>query len=411
MGHGTVIVGTRRWTVLIGLIAARVALGFHMQVLAVVGPGFAGEYSISNAELGLLIGIFLAPGIVLALPGGALIQRLGEKSVIALSLLMMTAAALVAALGAGFWAMFLARLLGGAGGVMITVSAAKTVVDWFHGREINTALAANLTGYPIGVAIALFGLGGFAEPETWRNGFWIAAAAGGGALLLFMLTFDAPEKAGAVRGLGALGVLPNRSESMLIVLIGGVWAIYNGSFMIMLSFTPLFLATEGMAFEQAAILVGLAPMCSLVAVPLGGVIADRLHRPNIIIVGGAAMWGLAMALLVPFARWPVAVGVLMVAGAFAGAPPSGPIVAAAGGVPRPQARGAALGLFYTVFYLGSVVTPPLAGWAIDASGSPATGIMMMPALLLLAIAVFAVFHWQRIRLTGAKPGSNSAPRA
>jgi MFS family permease len=401
-------VGSGRWTVLIGLIAARVALGFHLQVLAVVGPGFAGEYAISNAELGLLIGIFLAPGIVLALPGGALIQRLGEKSVIALSLLLMTVAVIIAAHGAGFWAIFFARILGGAGGVMITVSAAKAVVDWFHGREINTALAANLTGFPIGVAIALFGLGGFAEPEAWRTAFWIAAAASGGALFVFILTFDAPEKAGAG---GVVGVLPNRSESLLIVLIGGVWAIYNGSFMIMLSFTPLFLATEGIPFEQAAILVGLAPMCSLVAVPLGGVIADRLHRPNIIIVGGAAMWGLAMALLVPFARWPVAVGVLMVAGAFAGAPPSGPIVAAAGGVPRPQARGAALGLFYTVFYMGSVVTPPLAGWAIDASGSPATGIMMMPALLLLSIAVFAVFHWQRIRLTGPKPESNSVPRA
>jgi MFS family permease len=374
-------------------------LGFHLQVLAVVGPGVSADLALTNTELGLLIGIFLAPGIVLALPGGALIQRLGEKSVIALSLLLMTVAVIIAAHGAGFWAIFFARILGGAGGVMITVSAAKAVVDWFHGREINTALAANLTGFPIGVAIALFGLGGFAEPEAWRTAFWIAAAASGGALFVFILTFDAPEKAGAG---GVVGVLPNRSESLLIVLIGGVWAIYNGSFMIMLSFTPLFLATEGIPFEQAAILVGLAPMCSLVAVPLGGVIADRLHRPNIIIVGGAAMWGLAMALLVPFARWPVAVGVLMVAGAFAGAPPSGPIVAAAGGVARPQARGAALGLFYTVFYLGSVVTPPVAGWAIDASGSPATGMMMMPVLLLLAIAVFAVFLRQRTLLTGAK---------
>jgi predicted MFS family arabinose efflux permease len=402
MEHGTVKVGTKRWTVLIGLITARIALGFHLQVLAVVGPGVSADLALTNTELGLLIGIFLAPGVVLALPGGALIQRFGEKSVIALSLLVMTGAALVAARGDGFWAMFFARILGGAGGVMITVSAAKTVVDWFHGREINTALAANLTGFPIGVAIALFCLGGFAEPESWRDAFWIAAAAGFGALFVFILTFDAPEKDAAARGLGILGALPNRSESLLIVLIGGVWAIYNGSFMIMLSFTPLFLATEGIPFELAAVLVGLAPMCSLIAVPLGGVIADRLQRPNIIIVAGAALWALAMALLVPFARWPIAVGVLLVAGALAGAPPSGPIVAAAGGVARPQARGVALGLFYTVFYLGSVVTPPLAGWAIDASGSPATGMMMMPALLLLAIVVFAVFHRQRIRLSGAK---------
>ena len=83
-------VGTKRWTVLIGLIAARIALGFHLQVLAVVGPGVSADLALTNTELGLLIGIFLAPGVVLALPGGALIQRFGEKSVIVLSLLVMT---------------------------------------------------------------------------------------------------------------------------------------------------------------------------------------------------------------------------------------------------------------------------------------------------------------------------------
>jgi predicted MFS family arabinose efflux permease len=395
-------VGTKRWTVLIGLIAARIALGFHLQVLAVVGPGVSADLALTNTELGLLIGIFLAPGVVLALPGGALIQRFGEKSVIVLSLLVMTLGALVAAYATGFWAVLLARLLGGIGGVLITVSAVKAVVDWFHDGEINTALAANLTGFPIGVAVALFGLGGFAAPGTWRIAFWIAAAVSVGALVVFVVTFKAPRPAGAVRGLGLLAALPNRSETVLIMLIGGVWAIYNGSFMIMLSFVPPFLATEGIPFAQAAFLVGLAPLCSLVAVPLGGVIADRLNRPNLVIVGGAALWAVAMALLVPFAHWPLAVGVLMVAGALAGAPPSGPIVAAAGDVARPHVRGAALGLFYTVFYLGSVMTPPLAGWVIDASGSLASGIMLMPVLLVSAIGVFAIFHRKRAGMTEAK---------
>jgi predicted MFS family arabinose efflux permease len=121
-----------------------------------------------------------------------------------------------------------------------------------------------------------------------------------------------------------------------------------------------------------------------------------------VIVGGAALWAVAMALLVPFAHWPLAVGVLMVAGALAGAPPSGPIVAAAGDVARPHVRGAALGLFYTVFYLGSVMTPPLAGWVIDASGSLASGIMLMPVLLVSAIGVFAIFHRKRAGMTEAK---------
>jgi hypothetical protein len=39
---------------------------------------------------------------------------------------------------------------------------------------------------------------------------------------------------------------------------------------------------------------------------------------------------------------------------------------------------------------------------IDASGSPASGIMLMPVLLVSAIGVFAIFHCKRARLTGTK---------
>jgi predicted MFS family arabinose efflux permease len=388
-----------RWTVLIGLVAARVALGFHLQVLATVGPGVAADLALTNTELGTLIGIYLAPGVFLALPGGALIQWLGERRLIVLSLSVMIAGMLVAAHAGGFWALLLARLLGGTGSVLITVSAAKAVIDWFHGGEINTALAINVTGFPVGVAIALWGLGGLAEPGTWRTGFWIAAALGIAALAVFLLTFRNAPTAGAARGLGAL---PNRTEFRLIVLIGAVWALYNGCFMIMLSFVPPFLATEGIPFHQAAFLVGLSPLCSLVAGPLGGVLTDRLRRPNLVIVVGTALWGVAMTLVVPFAHWPIAVGALMIAGAFAGAPTSGPIIAAAGGVARAQARGSALGLFYTFFYLGSVVTPPFAGWVIDTTGSLANGILMVPVLLTLAIAVFAVFHHGRARMAATE---------
>ena len=139
----------QRWIVLLGLIGTRLAFGFHMQALAAVGPGVVVELGLSNAELGILIGIFMAPGVLLSLPSGAVAQRFGDRAVIGASLAIMTVGGLVAAFGTGYWTILVGRLLGGAGSVMITVSATKVVFDWFEGKEIATAMAAVLTGYPV----------------------------------------------------------------------------------------------------------------------------------------------------------------------------------------------------------------------------------------------------------------------
>ncbi len=60
-------------------------------------------------------------------------------------------------------------------------------------------------------------------------------------------------------------------------------------------------------------------------------------------------------------------------------------------------RGVAIGLFYTVFYIGSMVIPPVAGYAIDLTGSLVTAIILIPAFLVAALLVFATFHRLRVR--------------
>ena len=91
------------------------------------------------------------------------------------------------------------------------------------------------------------------------------------------------------------------------------------------------------------------------------------------------------------------IGVLMVVGTLAGAPPAGPIVSAVGGVVRPGVRGIAMGLFYTMFYLGMVIIPALGGLVIDLSGSLASGILLIPVLLLLSLMFFSAFYRRRVR--------------
>ena len=56
-----------RWRMLAVMFVARCALGFQFQAAASTGPTLIAELGISFAELGLLIGMHTAPGILMSL--------------------------------------------------------------------------------------------------------------------------------------------------------------------------------------------------------------------------------------------------------------------------------------------------------------------------------------------------------
>jgi hypothetical protein len=57
------------WIALAMLTTARVAMGFQFQSAASASPGLIGQFGLSQADLGALIGLYFLPGVVLALPG------------------------------------------------------------------------------------------------------------------------------------------------------------------------------------------------------------------------------------------------------------------------------------------------------------------------------------------------------
>ena len=79
------------------LVLGRVAFGFQFQSVASMGPSLAQQYGLDYAGLGTLIGLFMAPGIVAALPGGMLGRRLGGRALVGSGFVLMTLGGLLAA--------------------------------------------------------------------------------------------------------------------------------------------------------------------------------------------------------------------------------------------------------------------------------------------------------------------------
>src|SRR5262249_24442945 len=157
-----------RWVALAIVFVTRTSMGFQFQAVAAVAPLMVADLGLTWVQLGSLIGLYMLPGAVFALPGGVLGQRFGERRTVVASLALMVARGLVTAFAQSFVTAAGGRLMMGVGAVLMNILLAKMVADWFSGRELSTAMGIMLTSWPVGRGIAAATLGALATHASWR---------------------------------------------------------------------------------------------------------------------------------------------------------------------------------------------------------------------------------------------------
>src|SRR5499433_191628 len=176
-----------RWVALAIVFVTRTSMGFQFQAVAAVAPLMVVDLGLTWVQLGSLIGLYMLPGAVFALPGGVLGQRFGERRTVVASLALMVAGGLVTAFAQSFVTAAGGRLMSGVGAVLMNILLAKMVADWFAGREMSTAMGIMLTSWPVGLGIGAATLGALATNASWRAA--IVAAALVAALWLVLIAF------------------------------------------------------------------------------------------------------------------------------------------------------------------------------------------------------------------------------
>ncbi|HET7469034.1 MAG TPA: MFS transporter [Gemmatimonadales bacterium] len=381
-----------RWAMLLVIFLTRTSMGFQFQSIAALTSFLVPAFALSYAEVGLLMGLFMLPGVVIAVPGGLLGQRFGSLRVVVVGLGLMIVGGMIVSYSAGLHTAAFGRAIGGVGGVLVNIMLARMVADWFRERELQTAMGLMLSAWPFGMALALVILGPLAAATSWRIAEYVTVAAAGLALALIALAYrDAPAERGAPAAAATeparfhLGV-PGRVWA-LAVSAGIGWAVLNASVIVVASFAPSFLMSRGASVAEAGGITGLALWISILSVPLGGLVADRLKRPRLLVVAGcvATAITIACAARAPWpALWLVASGILL------GLPP-GIMMALLPRAVRPEHLATALGVFYALFYLGMAVSQTVAGYLRDVTGDAAMPLLFASGLMLVTIAAVAVF--------------------
>ncbi len=375
-----------RWRALAALFLARAAMAFQFQSAAALAPGLMAAHGVGLSEIGLLIGLYLAPGLVIALPGGGIGTRVGARRVVVLGLLLMLAGGAGAAVAPTWQGQLAARVLAGTGGVLLNVLMSAMVAERFAGREIATAMAVFVNSWPVGIAAALLLLPRIGGPEALAVAQWATVAVVALGLAAFLLGVPRPPRpATAPAGRGRV---PRGRALGLALLAGTVWGLYNGALGMVFSFGPVLLAERGATAEAASATTSLVLWIAAVTIPLGGLLADRTRRPDTVMVAGLLLFA---ALLIAAPRSAAPALVFAATGLAAGLP-AGPIMSLPAALPAPV-RAVGLGLFFTLFYAGVVAAPAAGGALSAAAGTAAAAYGPGAAMLLAACAALAVIRW------------------
>lgn len=389
-----------RWSVLALLFFARTVVAFQFQSVAAVGTRLVSELSIDYTVLGTLVGLYMLPGAVLAIPGAALGQRFGDKRVALWGAALMLAGGCIVAASHTPSVLGVGRIVSGSGAVLLNILLAKMVTDWFGKDKIVVAMAIFVTSWPLGIALALVALAPLAAAISLKWALWSAAAACGCAFLV-LTAYRAPPAAGGGAGTSKLPL--SRSELSLSLLSGCVWALFNVAFAVLPVFGPAFIAAAGVPAATAAATVSLTLWTTIIAIPLGGWIAQHVGARDRLLFGclaGMLLVAVAIAQLTGPAWACILFGVLA-------GPPAGLIMAMPGEALRPLNRTMGMGLYYVVYYLSMTALLPLAGALRDATNNAAMPLYF--AAVMLAGAAGAVRAFRRVQRATLAAAAGSGP--
>ena len=376
----------RRWAILALLFAARVGLGLQFQTLGSVADPLAKSLGLSFTEIGSLIGLFMMPGLVLAIPLGFAGRYASDRALVTAGLVALALGGGVAAAADGFGGLALGRLLCGVGFVVTTIFFTKMIVDWFAGRELATAMAVLVMSWPFGIAMGQVGHSWLATAHGWRVPFVAAALYCLAGALLLTAAYRPPPATTATVPVASIALTAR--EWTLTLIASLVWAAFNAAYIVYLSFAPRVLVAGGLGVIEAASIISLASWVMIFSGAACGQLADRTGRSDLIlsVCLGCAMISLA---LLSHVGWAIPISLLF---GLVGMAPAGLIMALTGSAMAPHKRAFGMGIFFSAYFVVTAPAPAIAGWLFDRSHDPFLPILFAIALFALTLAANFAFR-------------------
>lgn len=344
---------------------------FYLLAFPPLFPLLRDEFVLSNTELGLIVSVMMFPIMVLQLPVGQLVDRVGAKRVFVAGVGLTAAATLLAGLAPTYLLLLVLAFVAGVGQSCFHPSDYALLSAVVGSENEGKGFSVHTFGGYAGFAAAPVVIGGIGVPAGWRVALLAAGSVGLLYAVFAFLTMDTvyldqldDETAESSESFVA-GI-----RSLVSPALTGIFLFFMFLFMAgtgIQSFTTVFLVS-GYRLPETVGNYALTVFFTLSALGVlaGGLIADRYDIHWIIVLSllsaGAVTAVLALGVL------PLTAVVAL--GAFA-------LIGALSGLMRPArdrlvstyspdaSSGRSFGFVFSGGSLGGFVSPILLGFAID----------------------------------------------
>lgn len=376
--------GLPREVAVLVAVAFSVAVGFGVVAPAI--PVFAHDFGVGRTAAGAVISAFALMRFVSALGGGRLVDRLGERRVLAAGIAIVAVSSALAGAAQTYVQLVVLRGVGGIGSAMFSVSALSLLLRTVDASQRGRASGLFTGGFLVG-GITGPALGGVLTGISIRAPFFVyagtlAVAGTIAAVALRRATLTHPGGVGkAEPRVGLRQALRHPAyRAAMVTNLADNWAALG----VRSALIPLYVI-EGLHRAPVWTGVGFAVVAALNAATLlpAGRAADlRGRRP--VMVTGATVSGIAMAVLATVPGLPgylIAMGLFGVGSGMLDVAPAAVVGDVVGG------RGGTVVAAYQMSGdLGTVTGPLVAGKladavSFDAAFAATAGVLGLAALL------------------------------
>ena len=374
-----------REVAVLAAVAFAVAVGFG--IVAPVIPLFAREFGVGRTAAGAVVSAFALMRLASALASGRLVDKVGERAVLATGLGIVAVSSALAGLAQTYGQLLVLRGLGGIGSAMFTVSAVTLLLRLVRADQRGRANGWFQAGFLIG-GVSGPAFGGVLAGISLRLPFFVYAATLGVAFVITVTALSrvrlSDERDASGRGVEqtTLGTALRHPayRAALVTNLGTGWVLFG----VRSSLVPLFVAE---ALGRSTTWVGIGFLVSALAQALAlwpaGRITDQVGRKPVMIAGGLVGTG-SVLLLAAWETLPgffIAMALYGLAAAGLGTAPAavvGDVVHGRGGT--------VVAAFQMASDVGAVVGPLVAGLLVD-SGSYALAFAVSAVILALGAAM------------------------
>lgn len=310
-----------RW-IIVGLVFIATGLSFlDRQVLSIAIIKIQDEFNITDVQYGMVNTSFLISYALMFTLGGRLIDIVGPKKGLGVSVALWSVANTLHGAMTGFYQLVIFRFLLGMGEGGCFPGAARTVYEWFHEKERALANGIAIGGAAIGAVIApplTIWISGY---FGWRGGFVIPGLVG---LLWVVIWFLIPWKK-HIHAISQEKIVVEKQEVipfMTLLKNKEVWIfiilrfLLDPVFYFFMFWIPKYLNEQrGLSFDSVGNVFWIPFLALGVSNIMGGWLSDKLVARNIsinrarkIIMGAAAL----LTIVAPFVEWVTSVEMAIV---------------------------------------------------------------------------------------------------